>query len=672
MKKLFSLLLLLTALFANNQFCQASGLDSLKVAYKISSEDSVRVIILNKLTDEMWRMGSYSKAEKCAQYAQKIARASNFKSGIAGALNNLGIINMIQGKYPEALEFFFHSLKISEELNNQHIIAKTLSNIGSVYWNKKDMKTALEYYYKSLKIYEDVKDKVGVSNSYNNIGVVFAENDEEPKALEYYNMALAIQEKLGSKKEAANTLNNIGNIYWNMDSLETALRYQFQALEMRELNDDKQGVAMSLVNIGGVYLDLKKYNEALLYFNKSKQFALEMGIPLIAKESEMLISNSYDLMGDVAKAFDHYKRYISYRDSIFNEENTKSIVRSEMKYEYSKREQEAKLKQEKKEALHQLEFQKQTLQRNALIAGFGLMFALAGVSFRSYRNKRKANNLLAIQNKEIITQKATIEGKNKDIMDSIKYAKRIQEAILPPSNLLKKILPEHFVLYKPKDIVSGDFYWISPLNNHKGIGMESFLLAAVDCTGHGVPGALMSIVGHNGLTRAVKENHFIKPSDILNYLNHSVHETLRQSYEESSVKDGMDIALVNINCKEHKLEFAGANNPLLIVRNGNIIEIKGDKQPIGSFTGDNLRPFKNNEVPIFKGDCIYIFTDGYVDQFGGPKGKKFKYTQLKELLLKINNESMPLQCNILNEKIEKWKGNLEQVDDICIIGVRIL
>jgi serine phosphatase RsbU (regulator of sigma subunit) len=251
--------------------------------------------------------------------------------------------------------------------------------------------------------------------------------------------------------------------------------------------------------------------------------------------------------------------------------------------------------------------------------------------------------------------------KNKDITDSITYAKRIQEAILPPDRLVKQLLPESFILYKPKDIVSGDFYWTAQWGHDT-------MFAAVDCTGHGVPGAFLSIVGQNLLNQAVNEHGLSKPNLVLNSLNKGVSRTLGKDEE---IKDGMDIALCSLNRRKMVVEFAGAYNPLWLLRNGEIIEIKGNKFPIGSFMGETHENFDNNEIPVQKGDLLYVFTDGYADQFGGPKGKKFKYKNIQKILLDHANESMERQKEILDTTIETWRGNFEQLDDILIIGVRV-
>ncbi|MFH2141330.1 MAG: two-component regulator propeller domain-containing protein [Bacteroidota bacterium] len=274
------------------------------------------------------------------------------------------------------------------------------------------------------------------------------------------------------------------------------------------------------------------------------------------------------------------------------------------------------------------------------------------------------NKMLETANEEIIQQKDMIEEKNKDIMDSIRYAKRIQEALLPPGEFISQFLKNSFVLFKPKDIVSGDFYWMHPVN-------DNVLFAAVDCTGHGVPGAFMSIVGHNGLNQAVIEHKQTSPSEILNRLNLIVSGTLSQKKGDSAIRDGMDLALCCLNYQNLELQFSGAKNPLYIIRDNNLIEYKADKQPIGYIEDGVIQPFSNELIELKSGDLLYIFSDGYPDQFGGAFGKKYKYKNFKETLISISHLDMESQKQKLDEIIEKWRGDIEQVDDILIIGVNI-
>jgi serine phosphatase RsbU (regulator of sigma subunit) len=263
---------------------------------------------------------------------------------------------------------------------------------------------------------------------------------------------------------------------------------------------------------------------------------------------------------------------------------------------------------------------------------------------------------------EVVKQKAIIEQKNKDILDSIYYARRIQHALLASDGILNRNLDQHFVLYKPKDIVSGDFYWAHETNNN-------FLIAVCDCTGHGVPGAFMSLLNISFLNEVTVEKRITKPDLILDHVRDSIIHALNTEQNEES-RDGMDCVICNFDMKNLNIEFACSNNPLWIIRSNELIEFKPDKMPVGNHT-DNSKPFTLQSFKLQKGDIIYIFSDGYADQFGGPLGKKFKYSQLEILLISIHNKPMNEQKEILNETIGSWKGELEQVDDICIIGIRI-
>lgn len=303
---------------------------------------------------------------------------------------------------------------------------------------------------------------------------------------------------------------------------------------------------------------------------------------------------------------------------------------------------------------------------------YSICFILFMLAVWSYLRIRNSNIKITQQNNEIIQQrdeiqraKDEIQEKSDDIMASIKYAKRIQDAILPSDELVKSYLPESFVLYLPKDIVSGDFYWIQERDG-------KVLFAAVDCTGHGVPGAFVSIVGHNHLNEALKEAGFIKPGNILNYLNQAVTKTLHQRYEVTQVRDGMDLALCSIDRTNMLLQYAGANNPLYIVRNGELLETKATKRAIGSPYGAEQMPtFTNHEIEVQKDDAIYVFSDGLADQFGGPKGKKFKYKQFRDLLVSISSKPMEQQKELLHSALKDWMQDYEQIDDICVIGVRV-
>jgi serine phosphatase RsbU (regulator of sigma subunit) len=341
--------------------------------------------------------------------------------------------------------------------------------------------------------------------------------------------------------------------------------------------------------------------------------------------------------------------------------------------------------------------------RTVIIAGFMLVLILTLLVIRGYNQKQKAYALLEIQNNQIKQQKEEIETKRdeitrqrdkieeqrNEITDSIKYSSRIQTAVMPPENLIRQMLPEHFVFFRPKDIVSGDFYWVYKSD-------DLVLWASVDCTGHGVPGAIMSIIGHNGINRAVREYHLTHPGEILDRLNHFVAETFRQEkpdQEETNdvkIRDGMDIALCALNRESMKLEFAAANNSLYLIRskdkaltvNGKIVqpdisndsfalyEIRADRQPIGSYAATSS--FTNNVIDVVQSDSLYTFSDGFADQFGGPAGKKFMGKQLKLLFLNIQQLTLEERCRTIDQTFLKWKGSFEQVDDVLIFGVSVV
>lgn len=264
--------------------------------------------------------------------------------------------------------------------------------------------------------------------------------------------------------------------------------------------------------------------------------------------------------------------------------------------------------------------------------------------------------------------KALVElnEKNEDLLSSIHYARLIQEAILPSEDRFKSALPESFVFHRPRDIVSGDFYWMQEYQ-------DKILVAAVDCTGHGVPGAFMSIIGNNALNAAVREEGLTTPSLILDSLNRNVSATLRQqsSKEEAGIKDGMDIALLCIDLNHRQLQYSGAYNPLYIIRNGHLMETKGDKFPIGLSIDDKLRLFTNHTFELQEGDVIFIFSDGYPDQFGGPQGKKFKYDNFRSLLFDVHELSPRKQLKQIERTFDEWKGDLVQLDDCLVIGIKI-
>ena len=359
-------------------------------------------------------------------------------------------------------------------------------------------------------------------------------------------------------------------------------------------------------------------------------------------------------------AYFDLKQYIKYYDSLNKEENIKELLNASLQYEYEKKEAIIQIKQEKKNLLQAAEKKKQRIILVSVISGLLMVSSFLAFVFNRLKLTQKQKKIIQNQKNEVESAHQYLEEKNREILDSITYAKRIQSAILPQPKLVKEYFKDSFILYKPKDIVAGDFYWFEVIEN-------IIFFAAADCTGHGVPGAMVSVVCHNALNRSVKEYNLKKPGEILDKTREIVVAEFEKSDED--VKDGMDISLCAIEIDSYCLFWAGAHNPLWILRNNEILEYKADKQPIGKFAF--AKSFTTHEFKLLENDEIYIFTDGFQDQFGGEFGKKYKIAQLRELLLSLNQTSMEEKKIKINEVFESWKAELEQVDDVCIIGVRL-
>ncbi|HET6992623.1 MAG TPA: SpoIIE family protein phosphatase, partial [Bacteroidia bacterium] len=362
-------------------------------------------------------------------------------------------------------------------------------------------------------------------------------------------------------------------------------------------------------------------------------------------------------IGNFKDAYAFMEKGRQARDTVFNSETSAQINQLMAEYDSEKKEQEI--------ALQKSDLKSANTFRNFLVALAGGALLLLVMLFLGYKRKQKTNEILAIKNSEIELQKKIVEEKNQDITDSITYALRIQKALLPAPEIRERLLPDSFILYCPKDIVAGDFYMIGEF------GYDT-IIAAIDCTGHGVPGAFMTFVAYDLFNEAVSEHGISEPSAILNRMRKGISRMLRQKGESyTDVKDGMDVCICKLNAEKNLLRYAGAFRPLWIFRNGSCMEIIADKFPVSADETNEAIPFTQHEIPLSPGDVIYMFTDGYADQFGGPKGKKFKVSKLKELLVQIHKLPMNEQHDQLEKTFAEWKGNLEQLDDVLVIGIRV-
>ncbi|HSH66458.1 MAG TPA: tetratricopeptide repeat protein, partial [Bacteroidia bacterium] len=504
-----------------------------------------------------------------------------------------------------------------------------------------------------LKIHEELNDKLGVSMSYNNIGIVYYSMEKMDDAMTYFKKAIKMSEELDDKMGIADTYNNMGNIYLKKNLIDEAFACQLKSLKVAELNNDKKAIAIAYNSIGNIYEKKKNYQLAISNYTKSVDLSAEIDVKQGMMEGYKNLVSVYKQLKNSEEALYYLNLYYNLNDSLLNKENFKQLAVLSTQYETEKKENEILLLTKDKE-LNAKIIRQQKLVRWGLIGGFILLCISVFSIYRRYRYKQRANVILE-------KQKQVIEEKNILITDSINYAQTIQEAVLPTEEEVEKLFPEFFVLYKPKAIVSGDFYWVNKTN-------DKHICAVADCTGHGVPGAFMSLLGYNMLENIVKQAKDCNPGPILDLLNAELIARLSAMEGEETVKHGMDISIISMDVKSNKMEFAGAHNPVYIIRDNELIELKADKRGMGTA---HTTPFSNREIEIKKGDMIYLFTDGFPDQIGGPKRKKFYYQPFKELLISISREQMNIQKQQLDEIHEQWLfGKYDQTDDILIMGIR--
>jgi serine phosphatase RsbU (regulator of sigma subunit) len=627
--------------------------DSLKAEILKAKDDTNKVNLYLALTNELHLVNADS-AFPNAQKALALSRQLGFVKGEAFALDDIGNYFNGRGNYAAALRSFISSLGLFEKLGRKRNMAIVCNSIGNTYLGTGDDAKALEYYQKSHDIAAEIKNRYGIGLADVGISSVYTRQGRHAPALSALGEAHAVFSELKMNYPLAVVLTNIGTIYSDTDRGDSALYFFNKAIALFSAMQNKYGTYSNMRSMGHVYFKRGEVNKALQYFTEALSLCREDNAKDNEKEIAKDVSDAYKALGRYQEAYSYFVQYAALKDSVFNSESNKQLLDVQTKYETEKKDREIVLLNKDRE------LQEQARHRDRLIIWFSvgglLVVGIACViAFLGYKRKKKLSRILELQ-------KSIIEEKNKDITDSIRYAKNIQEAILPEVSLLDEAFREYFIFYKPKDIVSGDFYWVT----HR---KEKVYFAAVDCTGHGVPGAFMSMIGNTLLNDIVNDKQVSVPSDILFSLREGVIKSLKQKGQEGENKDGMDIALCCLH-KNGRLEFSGANNPCWIVRGEECMEFKGDKQPIGIYSGE-AQAYHTHSTQLQKDDVVYVFTDGFADQFGGEKGKKFKYKKLKELLIGIRNLSMSQQRDAIMNAYENWRGQLEQVDDVLVMGIRV-
>jgi serine phosphatase RsbU (regulator of sigma subunit) len=634
-----------------------------------------------------------------------------YKGKLLVSINNLGIINMYRSDNEEAKKFFTRAVQLSKEMNNKQKIAAAYNNFGVLFYRQGNYQVSIDYYTKGLSIMESGGDLKAMAGALNNIGNIYREIGDTSKALSTFKRSLVLGKKASAKNWEAVSFSAIAEIYSDQGKNDSAAILLEECLRLDREIGNKQGVGSDLANLAK--LSLKKGNladakekaeqalalfkevndpratglalsilsdyylqkgdpaNAVAYGKKALDLLLSIGQVEEAEKAAATLYHIYKMKPDYKNALEAKELYDRLHDTLQNEKNTKAVIHQEFKYEYDKQAALDSIRHAEESRIQSAEIAKKDAELKVkrhiqimLFAGLAMFLVFSVFIFNRFKVTSRQNKVIEQQKNEVEqkkleaeAQRALVEEKNREIVDSITYAKRLQEAILPPKKLLKEYLPESFVLYKPKDIVAGDFYWLERKN-------DIILFAAADCTGHGVPGAMVSVICNNGLNRSVREYGLTDPGSILDKTREIVIQEFEKSEDE--VKDGMDISLCAI--EGNILRWAGANNPLWIIRENELIELKPDKQPIGKYA--DQKNFTSHQVELLPGDSLYIFTDGYQDQFGGDKGKKFKSSRMKQLLLSIQDKSMDEQNLIIDHAFESWRSSFDQVDDVCIMGVR--
>ncbi len=691
--------------------------------------------VLNRIGNAFKDIDNNDSAEYYYGKALKLRQKINDKKGVAGTISNLGILYSARGIYAKALEYNFLSLSISEEIGDRTTQSTTLNNIGVVFWNQGDYTKALEFFFKTLKIKEELNDLKGAGFIYNNIGLVYQQSDDYPMALKYHYESLKLKQTQGDKLGMSYSFLNLGDIYQEQGNYERALESYSKAEEFKKklsdyaslaslyvnkgklyrkmknpiksievLNeadkiyksiDDPKGMASYLIQIGLTQFELGAKDKAITYCLLGINNAKQVGALELVKQGYESLARMYEETGKTVQAFSSYKMFIVFRDSLSSIEKSKEIYKIQMQAEFDKLMQKQKLEQDQNLALAQGKSRKQTTIANIFILAFAITLSVSILFFIDFRQKQRNNDILAFQRLDMERQKSeltfqrdeleiqknlVIHQRDKimtmltDLGESIDYARKIQQALLPSDKALEILLGEYFLLFQPRESVGGDFYWVAQYEHLT-------FFAVGDCTGHGVPGGFMSMLGVSLLNELVSRSECASPARMLWSLREMIIKALNQTGLDEDSQDGMDIALCMYNPQNHHLVYSGSNLSLILATatpppasekvsvQGNIVELKPDRMPVAFY--QRMDDFYEHHIVINPGDTIYLFSDGYSDQFGGPLNKKFGYTTFRNLLTKASILPFDKQKNLVWNEFDKWKGVENQTDDVIVMGIKL-
>jgi serine phosphatase RsbU (regulator of sigma subunit) len=618
-------------------------------------DDTNKVNAINNAYNNILWVYDIPEAYNALKYAAKLASTLQFKRGEYRSYTNMsGYCNRV-GVGDFALSNRIKASEIAGELGDSTRILNSMMGMGLAYSSMNQPRMSLNCYHAIRGPMEKRADADALGRLYTFMGWCYHALNDPDSALYFANMAASWRRSIHYGDGILSSGGVLRDAYMSKKMYDSARAIINECILINDTMGRISDANFARFEIGVVCEAEGKLDSALYYYLRLEHFADSARNGNFRRRAYKQLYQLYEKMGRYELASRYSIKYIAIHDSLNAEASKVSMLRLKEIYDVESKNQEIELLNRETE-LKQNEIDAQDRQRLWLFGIIGITVVLIIVALFAYRQKRKSALVLA-------EQKSIIEERNKDITDSIVYARRIQYAMMPQDSQLTTLLPGSFIFYRPKDIVSGDFFWFHETS-------EYIFVAVADCTGHGVPGALMSMIGLNYFTQIVGEMRINSPAEILNEMHKKVLLALNKDLSVHDIKDGMDTSLLRIRKGTGECTFAGAVRPLYIVRDGQLEEIKGDIYSIGGIKSVDQESFTEHTVQLSHGNCVYLFSDGIADQFGGPKGKKFKYKQLRETILKVAHLDGKDQAAHLDQVFTQWKGNLEQVDDVCIIGLK--
>lgn len=614
--------------------------------------------------------GNIRKAMDSYKETEKIQKSIKDWSGLIITKSNIAVLMHNNGNTAKAIELYKEAISINDNNKLNANTAAVYNNLADVYSYIQDTVNAIVNLNKALEVAIRFKQKSMIAQELQNLGVVYYKKGKMDISFKYFKKSLELRNEIGDVLGACRSKINLANICVNNNQLSEAKRYLEEVTELVKFSENLHLKYLFHYSLGIFNEKINQTKTAIDNYEKSLNYAKQINNLIEELNALNSLLQLYEKTGNLKSVVNSFKR-IKEIELVLNVENLKrNITRSQVEAEYLKREAELKENQRIRELEAE---QRQAKQKLTIIAVLILLFVFITFTYfisRALKKNKQMNAIILAQKAEVESQKELIEEKafelaikHKDITDSINYAKRIQSSLIPTQEELNKIEKKLTVLFQPRDVVSGDFYWITKSDN-------LLLFAMADCTGHGVPGAFMSIIGINHLHAIVNENDITMPDQILNELKVRVISSLNIHNSDDSKRDGMDVAIISI--MGNQLLYSGANQSIYIIRNQNeLIQLKGDRQPVG--LSDTTHSFTSHPLELIKGDRVVMFTDGIVDQFGGDAtngvnqgGKKLKITTLKKWLLESSGLAIEEQKLFIQEKLNNFKLNFEQTDDISL------